>query len=302
MVFIPRTNHTGSLEWLTSIVDGISSYSVLESNGPFVKTLDGNVGKMFVWIDGDIVFLENHTIATMVQTKLSHPNSLVVSANVANDGALKHLHNRHPVALPYHPELQPVRPVDHDSWRASTLPRWRGPADFRTTKGFSPPFENHRWLPSDDETFNHTPIGMSMYSDNGPDLGDWTVKAQQHYSFLHHLDLGDLYRYKFPIWTNPTDSISTNFFCFMNNDANPVFSFMYNGGLRGTDLKTPRNEGRVAQDIIIDGKGLAAHYESDLGSEDLDDTDVLWRYRSYALEMVCPQTTKHCTINITANK
>lgn len=302
MVFIPQTNHTGSLEWLTSTVDGISSYSVLESSDPFVKTIDGDVGAIFIWIDGDIVFLENHTIPTMVQTKLNHPDSLVVSANVVNDGALNHLHNRHPIALPYRPELRPVRPVDQYSWRASTLPRWRGPAEFRIPKGFPPPFENHRWLPSDVEMFNHTPIGMSMYSDNGPDLGDWTVKAQQHYSFLHHLDLGDLYRYKFPIWTNPTDSISTNFFCFMSNDADPVFSFMHNGGLRETSLKTPRNGSRATQDIIIDGKGLAAHYGSDRGSEELEDTDVLWRYRSYALEMVCPQSIRHSTIDITVNK
>ncbi|KAL4915167.1 hypothetical protein BDW62DRAFT_203894 [Aspergillus aurantiobrunneus] len=288
VVFIPRTNHTKSLGWLTSRVDKTPSYSTSGSSNLAFGTVDEDVDTLFVWIDGGVVFLEDHTIPTMVKTKLNCPDSLIVSANVINQAALEHLHSHPSIALPYNPELQPAKSVDHDTWRVSALPRWKGPAGFQVHKGFSPPFKNHRWLPSDDEGFDRTPTGMSIYSDDGPGLGEWTAKAQQHYSFMHHLDMGDLHRYKFPIWTNPTEPISTAFFCFMSSDTKRVESFMQPNGPDDTHLEAPANQSHGTRDIIIDGKGLAVHYD-DL--EGLEDTDVLQRYQSYAREMVCPSLT-----------
>ncbi|KAL4787527.1 hypothetical protein BJX76DRAFT_299546 [Aspergillus varians] len=287
VVFIPQTNHTESLGWLASTVDRESSYTASENSDRSFDTVDKKLDTLFIWIDGDVVFLEDHTIPTMVKTKLNHPDSLIVSANVINQAALENLHSHPSIALPYRPELQPTQSVDHESWRASALPHWKGPAGFRVHKGFSPPFKHHRWLPSDYEEFDYTPIGMSIYSDDGPGLGDWTVKAQQHYSFLHHLDLGDLHRYKFPMWTNPRESVSTNLLCFMSRDAKLVRSLIQHNGTHGIAPNPLANEGHTTKDIIIDGKGLAAHYISDRGLEDLDDTDVLRRYQSYAREMVC---------------
>ncbi|KAL4869335.1 hypothetical protein BDV12DRAFT_167944 [Aspergillus spectabilis] len=291
VVFLPQTNDTESLEWLTSTVERTSTYLISETTGSLFDVVSGVVNTLFLWIDGNVVFIEGQTIPTMVKTKLDHPNSLIVSANVINQAALERLHSHPSIALPYLPELQPAQSIEHDSWRASDLPPWKRPTEFHFRRGFSQLSENHRWLPSGDEGFYHTPIGMSVYSDDGPNLEDWTVKAQQHYSFLHHLELDELNRYKFPIWTNPTEPISTAFFFFASTDAETAEAFLQRNGSHTKVLKATENEDQRTKDVIIDGKGIAAHYSSEHGSRGLDDTDLLQRYRSYAREMVCPEIT-----------
>ncbi|KAL4987157.1 hypothetical protein BDW68DRAFT_161699 [Aspergillus falconensis] len=138
-VFMPRTNHTESLEWLSCMVDGTSYYSVSEASHLPYEMVDENVDTLFVWVDGDVVFQEDYTIATILRTKLEYPDSLIVLASVINEAALEHLHNHTSIALPYLPELQPTQSVDSNSWRASELPRWKG---FQARTGFSPPFTN----------------------------------------------------------------------------------------------------------------------------------------------------------------
>ncbi|KAL4956195.1 hypothetical protein BDW69DRAFT_93468 [Aspergillus filifer] len=284
VMFLPQTNQTWDLEWLEATVSETSSYSISNTSHAHFGTTDA----LFVWIDGDVVFLEDQTIPTMVKTNQDHPDSLVVSANVINEAALEGLHSHPSIALPYLPELQPSEPVDHDSWSASALPRWQGNTGFRVPKDFPPPFENHRWLLSNEENFDHTPIGMSIYSEDGPRSGEWSIKAQQHYSFLHHLGSGGLNRYKFPLWTNPTDPISTAFFCFEGGNAEFVESFMQIDREGFKDLLARSSADKQDKEILIDGKGLAVRYASGPDSEGLDATDVLQRYRSYAREMVCP--------------
>ncbi|KAH1269188.1 hypothetical protein KXX33_003693 [Aspergillus fumigatus] len=291
VVFIPQTNDTASLEWLASIVQKTSAYSVWTSPADAYGKMNSRT--LFVWLDGDVVFLEDHTIPTIVRTMLDNPDSLMVSANVINHAALEALHSHPGVALPYLPELHqasgaaqlpPARDLD---WSTSHLPPWAGPEDFRVLKGFAPPGSKHRWLLSDDEHVDRTPISTSMYTTVGPGFSDWTVKAQQHYSFLHHLELGELHRYKFPKWSNPAD-ISPNLLCFWDADANVVQSSILHGSsyvpirfIEDANKPTKRT-------VIIDGKGLAAHYSADAGAEDLDSTDILQRYEAYAKEIICP--------------
>ncbi|KAL6229524.1 hypothetical protein BDW75DRAFT_235150 [Aspergillus navahoensis] len=107
VVVMPQTNHTESLEWLSSMVDGTSSYKVSERGYLAYELVDENVSTLFVWIDGDVVFLEHHTIATISRT------------------------NHSSIALPYLPELHPAKSVDSNSWRASELPRWKEPTGFQ---------------------------------------------------------------------------------------------------------------------------------------------------------------------------
>lgn len=284
VVFVPLTNHTEDLEWLASKADGISSYRVASTGKSLVDTVEDK-SALIVWIDGDVVFLEDHTIPTMVKTKLDRPYSLVVSANVINQAALARLHSHPSIALSYLPELQPTQPADRDTWRASTLPRWKGPSGFQIRKGF-PMLKEHRWLPSDNEAFDRTPIGTSIYPDDDPDWDEWTVKAQQHYSFLHHLELDDLRRYRFPIWKNPPESISTSCLCFMGYNVRSVEPYLMQEK-QDAASSLSESEARSGKEITIDGKGVAAEYSSDHKSQGLDSTDVLRRYRSYAREMVC---------------
>jgi hypothetical protein len=249
---------------------------------------------MYIRIDGDVVFLEGHTIPTIVKTKLDNPNSLMVSANVVNEAALASLHSHPGIALPYLPELhhieQPSRSKSQLSqdWRASSLPQWHGPASFRVQKGFKAPFQGHRWLLPAEAGSDRDPIAGSIYTETGPSLQDWTVSAQQHYSFLHHLESNDLIRYKFPLWTDPTEPISQNFGCFWGRDADALSEMFESGG----DLTKSWSAADGPQPhVVIDGKGLVSHYSARLGPDGLDSTDLLDRYRAYAQERVCLHTS-----------
>ncbi|KAF9892375.1 hypothetical protein FE257_002152 [Aspergillus nanangensis] len=297
VTFIPQTNDTGSLKWLEALVEQSSFYAISPPDQPLiVPTLHND--DIFVWIDGDVVFLEDHTIPTILKTKLDYPDSLIVSANVANQAALKSLHSHPGTALPYLPELlpsqlpsdQPLQANTAQDWRVSNLPHWEGPPDFEVDQGFLSPFKGHRWLLSDDEDADRTPIATSVYGDNGPGLDHWTVHAQQHYSFLHHLEFNDLHQYKFPMWNNPVESISRNFLCSRGRDLDTLRAVIQQSHTNDLPLKAVRE---IYSDddrrIIIDGKGLAVHY-TDLTGDGLDTTDILQRYRAYAEEMVCPKT------------
>ncbi|KAJ5681553.1 uncharacterized protein N7477_001493 [Penicillium maclennaniae] len=293
VVFIPQTSDSVSLEWLYSLVKQTQGYAISPpGHGMEWHIAQDNV--MYIRIDGDVVYLEDHTIPTIVKTKLDNPSSLMVSANVVNEAALSSLHSHPGIALPYLPELhhtkQPSRSKTQLSqdWRSSSLPQWRGPASFRVPKGFKAPFHGHRWLLPAEAGSDRDPIAGSMYTETGPSLEDWTVSAQQHYSFLHHLEYDELTRYKFPLWMDPTEPISQNFGCFWGHDADAL------GEIFGRIGEDP-SESWIRLDgsrphVAIDGKGLVAHYSARLGPEGLDSTDLLERYRAYAQEKVCLQT------------
>ncbi|KAL2807628.1 hypothetical protein BJX63DRAFT_66488 [Aspergillus granulosus] len=272
VMFIPQTNHTDSLKWLATTVERTSSYAISDWNDFPFATANKIPNALYIWIDG-AVFLEEHTIPTMVKTKLEHPDSLIVSANVVNEGPLEKLHS--------HPSITRSSVFDQRSRGTPVAPE----AQIESSSSLN----GDRLSPSGEDEFERTPIGKSISSKDGPGFGDWTVKAQQHYSFLYHVKLGNLYGYKFPMWTNPTGPISTYFFCFMGHDAAAVELFIRRNGSLG---RAPEIGGdgihRVKDTIIIDGKGLVAHYSSKPGLEKLRDTDVLQRYGSYARENICP--------------
>jgi hypothetical protein len=294
VVFVPQTEDAISMEWLYLMVNQTSAYTISSSDDePEWKAVKENV--MYIRIDGDTVFLEDNAIPTIVKTKLENPNSLIVSANVINEAALASLHSHPGTALPYLPELyhveQPPRSESqqkHD-WRASSLPRWQGPPNFKVNKEFEPPYEGHRWLLSRGANSGQDPIAASVYTETGPTLQDWTVGAQQHYSFLHHLENNDLIRYKFPIWVDPTEPISENFGCFWGNDAAAVHQ-TFRHEKRSRSSPSWHKPGNPSRHVIIDGKGIISHYSAQQGAAGLDTTDLISRYRAYAQERVCLQT------------
>ncbi|CAG7946448.1 unnamed protein product [Penicillium salamii] len=289
VVFVPLTDNAASIQWLYSIINQTPEYTIAPAGEASEWQLAENV--MYIRIDGDTVFLEENVIPTIVKTKLDHPDSLIVSANVVNEAALASLHSHPGVALPFLPELhrieQPSRgkPEHDEDWRSSNLPRWQGPPNFKVTRSFEPPFEGHRWLLPREASSDRDPIAASVYTDTGPTLDDWTVGAQQHYSFLHHLEDNDLGHYKFPMWVDPAEPISQNFGCFWGNDAEAV---------RDTFNHSTRNLSQNKSDenphVIIDGKGIVAHYSTQQAAAGLDATDLISRYRAYAREKVCLQT------------
>ncbi|KAJ5683158.1 hypothetical protein N7462_006323 [Penicillium macrosclerotiorum] len=294
VVFIPQTEDPVSLEWLNSLIRQTPEYAI----SPPGQDMDWKIAQdnvMYIRIDGDVVFLEDHTIPTIVKTKLENPNSIMVSANVVNEAALSSLHSHPGVAFPYLPELQHVKQparsksqLSHD-WRASSLPRWQGPASFRVRKGFKPPFQGHRWLLPIESGSDRDPIAASVYTETGPTLKDWTVSAQQHYSFLDHLESNTLEKYKFPLWVEPTEPISQNFGCFWGNDAETLRKLFMHSSDEDFSKSWIAPDG-TRPHVSIDGKGLVSHYSASLGVSGLDSTDLLERYRAYAEEKVCRPT------------
>ncbi|KAG0156508.1 mitochondrial-processing peptidase subunit alpha protein [Penicillium digitatum] len=293
VVFVPQTDDAVSMDWLYSIVNQTPAYSI-SSRGYEMEWKVAKDDVMYIRIDGDTVFLEDNAISTIVKTKLDNPSTLMVSANVINEAALASLHSHPGTALPYLPELydvkQPSRSksqLKHD-WRASSLPSWQGPLNFEVPKDFEPPFEGHRWLLPRDTGSGRDPIARSIYTDTGPTLHDWTVGAQQHYSFLHHLEHNDLGHYKFPMWVDPNEPTSENFGCFWGNDAAHVHR-MFRNNQKGSSHNWQMSDGSRPH-VIIDGKGLVSHYSARQGATGLDATDLITRYRAYAQEKVCLQT------------
>lgn len=82
---------------------------------------------------------------------------------------------------------------------------------FKATGGYWPATMNNR-----------TPVATTINTANGPGWDSWTVHAQQHYSFLHHLERGDLRRYKFPLRVNPSGTVSHDFVCMWGADVDMI--------------------------------------------------------------------------------
>jgi hypothetical protein len=181
---------------------------------------------MYIKIDDDIVYIEDTTIPAIVKRKLEEPNTLLVSANSLNQAGLAWLHERIGAVLPYLPELEPIphpNPRPKYDWRASMLPSWEGPEDFEIQIGqFKPPFHGHRWLPVRDRyNTDNTPIRTTEFALETSGVKSWAVGAQQHYSFLEHLEKGELWRYQFSTWDYNYMRLSITFIAIWGDDVVP---------------------------------------------------------------------------------
>lgn len=127
--------------------------------------------------------------------------------------------------------MEPPEPSSlptNDSWRISELPFWSGPSDFHFNGTMPAPYEHHRWLPvPDPEHFDieRTPVSIMTFDPHGPSWHDWAACSQLHYSFLSHLEKGDLYKYKFNFWDYHYKRLSINFFGLWGRDIVDSFPF-----------------------------------------------------------------------------
>jgi hypothetical protein len=176
------------------------------------------------------------------------------------------------------------------SWRASELPYWEGPEDFKFDGSNPAPYHNHRWLPiKGDFDIVKTPAKDLSFDAEAGGLHSWAAAAQTHYSFLSHLEKQDTYRYKFDHWDYHYSRLSINFFGIRGSDILDAYPFPGDDEAYLT-MQRPRDLGRH---VIVDGQGLAVHFAFGPQREaherkGLYDTDLLSRYREYAQEFVCP--------------
>jgi hypothetical protein len=237
------------------------------------------------------VFIEDSTIASIVDRMLQNPHYFAVSANIINSPTTSWLHYGLGAYLPYLPELDMAyhpKPVTNREWRASQLPAWSGPLDFATPSEYYPPSPNHRWLLST-LPLASTPANTLQYDKTGPGWRSWTVAAQAHASFLHHLETNSLDRFKFDLWHQHGYRLAINFVGFWGKDLLEALPRMVLPDDEGFLSEFwPKHLGR---DVVVEGQGLVVHFAFAPQRPLLEHTDLLARYKVYADEMACPRTT-----------
>ena len=203
------------------------------------------------------VFIGKDCIKEMVAAKVAHPEHFMISANVINNPALSWVHYHQDAVLPYLPELVQRPRNDTPSWRASKLPIWQDAALFDRRQKMDPPFQGHRWLPlPPGYTLDGTPITTTEYDALGFGWWNWALGAQEHYSFLDHLERDNLKVYDFGTWDYHYGHLSINMLAFWGDDIvdNYPFSPDWNDETWLTELlpeKLGRRKYRVAEPLTL---------------------------------------------------
>ncbi|KAK7610902.1 hypothetical protein IWX49DRAFT_625516 [Phyllosticta citricarpa] len=295
VIFLARTTKQEDLEWLDALVTEEPAYTridLLFEGIDYASAYDVcENGTMYIKMDDDLVFMEDHAVATLVKTKIEHPEYFVVAANVVNQPSLSWMHFSLGAVHPYFPELLPPPPGENSSgslWRASELPRWHGPVNWIVPHEFEPPFNGHRWLPLPAGfPLDQTPIANTSFDAFSESLWHWTHGAQQHYSFFENLEKNELWRYKFPMLDYNYRRMGIQMIAIWGDDI--IASDIHNGNgddeYHFTEVMTERT-GRHA---VVDGRALVAHHSFLPQRSGIAATDALQRYRAYAAEMICPR-------------
>ncbi|MCJ1320028.1 hypothetical protein MMC15_005364 [Xylographa vitiligo] len=311
-IFVVRTEDEEDLAYLEELLVANPKYSAHRSAGSgfdYSQMWSAvEAGNVYVKIDDDVVriraseatlvyaadiyelYIEDSTIRSIVKRKVEHPEYIVVSANLVVQFALTWLHYHLGALHPYLPELTHRKSyTPTTSWRSSELPYWDGPADFNMTSFEAP--DHHRWLPlapGGVVDLEKTPIADVKYGVGGISWEEWTVGAQQHYSFLENLEKDELWRYGFEMWDFHYDRLSINLIAIMGDDVIAM------GPMPRDDeeLITQIYSKQTGRHVVADGYGVAVHHgywlmsEHD-GKKGMETTDVLDRYRAYAQENIC---------------
>lgn len=273
-------------------------------------------GNIYVKLDDDVVFVDDGAIPSIVDTLITDPESVIVSANLVNSPKLSWLQYRTGAILPYLPELgkkqadgSVLSSRNNPLWRASELPLWKKPHGFKEPKSIedwetyfesetSTPHDlpKHRWLPVQGQnSLHHTPITQTEFKGGGHGLFSWAIAAQQHYSFLDNLENNCKYLYTMShgssdpadtTWDMTGERLSINFIALRGET---ILENLH--GLEkwkdDEEYLTVELPKRLNKRITIQTKALGVHYSFNK-QHTLDHTDVLARYHAYAMENVCP--------------
>jgi hypothetical protein len=316
VIFIPETGTEEHLDWLSALVSSTPGYYLLgppgEANIDEQPSTFGRAwalaeaGPLYIQISSETVFIAKDTIASLIQTRLDHPDYFLISANIVNQPVLSWVHHHLGVVRSYRPEARPPsRPQKATNftrfdWRASTLPPWTSlhvaaddqqiiaPSDHGVAIDFQPPFKGHRWLPySSPSNTVPTAVTQDVLASNGAGMWSWTLGAQYHYSFLEHLENDSLNLYKVPFWEFQHEKVGMSFVCIWGADivaTRPLPAGSEIEVARFLSVDIPQRTGRGA---VVDGKALVVRFAHQDQSEGLESTDLLDRYKGYADENVC---------------
>lgn len=199
------------------------------------------------------------------------------------------VHYRVGALHPYLPEFDkweaPVFDIGGSvSWNYTAYPQWTGPGDYYFDWAQDSPYKGHRWLRlPDDADIYRTPVSTIEYATWGNGLKSWAIAAQEHYSFLENLAEDQLERYKLgKAWITDYKRLSINFICVFANDV------LDNLPMDTVDEEwlTVNLPKKLEKSVAVETDALAVHFTfGDQGS--MQDTDLLLRYRDYAMQNAC---------------
>ncbi|KAI4201563.1 MAG: hypothetical protein LQ350_003178 [Teloschistes chrysophthalmus] len=306
IIFLVRTGDADDLVYLDEIVADTPGYTrrdVTDSNdgrrasgityGQAWEVVER--GTMYIKIDDDIMFIEKTAIASLIATKVAHPEHLLVSTNTINSPRLAFLHSHLGAIHPYLPELSPQIPSTTLDWRPSHLPPWDGnPATFTFRK--HPRLPRHgqeeRWLPLPapyNASLTGTPASLLQYASSTEALHNWAIAAQQHYSFLQNLEADpslSVYGSKGMLWdAHGTYRTQINLICIWGDDV------MDNLPIPPDDeaYLTVELVQRLGRAAVVDMGARSVHLAFRGQTVGVEGTDLLARYGALA-EEVCPRS------------
>ncbi len=193
--------------------------------------------------------MSDDAIPNVVYTKIQHPNSFNVVANLINSPETGWLHYHLGALHAYLPEKEHPAPDPEGqshgpkAWRASALPIWNEkeemsfPLADKPDDGGNllspgqrgaPPFKGHRWLPlpNDEVNIHKTPVAKTEYNAFGLDWQKWAIAAQVHYSLLENIENNQLEKYYFGsggeregIWNMHYERMNINFMAIWGEDV-----------------------------------------------------------------------------------
>ncbi|CEI68818.1 unnamed protein product [Fusarium venenatum] len=305
VIFVERTKDPQDLALLQKLLESEDTYQKWQVEMSDEDNFSSGFGNsydrveddvMYVKIDDDIVFVEDSVIPSIVKKKIDHPEYYIVSANVVNQPLLSWVHWNLGAIRPYLPEVDtsgkavpfatsgPLK----EEWSSLHLPLWNGPESFFIQE-WDPEGIKHRWLPLDqggeDHILDTTPIEATEYDPMGRGWTEWTIGAQEHFSFFENLGKNKLSAYKFDTWDFQYERMGIQFVALLGRDINrakPIEADDENH----FSCNMPRMLGRHA---VADGQGVVAHYSFGSQRAGMDQTDVLDRYRSFASNHICAE-------------
>lgn len=303
--WVKNTDNPKDLKYLNEIVASSPSYKTVELGGiGFVGYGEAwsklEPGALYVKIDDDVVWFEDDTIPRIVSMKLEHPEYLLVSANMINSPLMGWVHYHMGAMHPYMPEFDGHAPGIFGSkrsrrvpWSYLSHPEWTGPENYTFDAFQDPPYDGHRWLrlPGAHD-IHRTPIAEIEYATWGTGLKSWAIAAQQHYSFLENLWDGNLDRYMMrekhqgnlneKPWLTTGGRLSINFVTIWADDV------LENLPMDTVDEEwlTVNLPKKLHREVTVNTQALAVHFSFGTQGK-LEQTDLLARYRDFALENVC---------------
>ena len=318
--FLINTQDKDDLDWIHQALDEVPQYKGIQMKegtaswdfeSVWRQGLSGasREDAVYVKIDDDLIYLSPDAIPEIVTSLLRHPEAFCILANLINCAALGWMHHHNNAILSYLPELSPPSTPDGGddgygptAWRASALPTFRVASKTRPFYesdedwDAGPPYHNHRWLPLRDNgtLLPLTPIWKTEYHPNSFDWNHWQLGAQQHYSFLSHLEalLTDPLALSVYHFGDVRTSLFNTRYAHMNINLMAVwasdildnfpFSVKEDDEAHFT-ITLPRELGKQ---VYVQSRAIAAHHS--FGPQGaMYKTDVLDRYRAYANEGVC---------------